>query len=79
MSIDYAVADHIARITERYGAQARAMVAALERLQQASSPAPLPEGMQAFGISGGAARFGALFMTHPPLPVRIAALKSAAL
>jgi len=55
------------------------MVAALERLQQASSPAPLPEGMQAFGISGGAARFGALFMTHPPLPVRIAALKSAAL
>jgi heat shock protein HtpX len=55
------------------------MVAALERLQQASSPASLPEGMQAFGISSGAARFGKLFMTHPPLPERIAALKSAAL
>jgi heat shock protein HtpX len=34
--------------------------------------------MQAFGISGGVARFGKLFMTHPPLPERIAALKSAA-
>lgn len=55
------------------------MVAALERLQQASSPASLPAGMQALGISGGVARFGALFMTHPPLPVRIAALKSAVL
>jgi heat shock protein HtpX len=55
------------------------MVAALERLMQASSTDPLPEGMQAFGISGGVGRFGKLFMTHPPLPERIAALKSAAL
>jgi heat shock protein HtpX len=60
-------------------ASRNSMVAALERLQQGSSSEPLPEGMQAFGISGGVGRFGKLFMTHPPLPERIAALKSAAL
>jgi heat shock protein HtpX len=60
-------------------ASRNSMVAALERLQQASSPEPLPDGMQAFGISGGVGRFGRLFMTHPPLPERIAALKSSAL
>jgi len=53
------------------------MVAALERLQQAHEPGQLPEGLKAFGISGGAARFGRLFMSHPPLPERIAALRSA--
>ncbi|MEO8224385.1 MAG: protease HtpX, partial [Gammaproteobacteria bacterium] len=30
----------------------------------------------ALGISGGASRFGRLFMTHPPLPERIAALRA---
>ena len=43
------------------------MVAALERLQRAHEPGALPDGMKAFGISGGASRFGRLFMTHPPL------------
>lgn len=52
------------------------MIAALEGLQRAHEPAALPDGLQAFGISGGAARFGRLFMTHPPLPERIAALRS---
>lgn len=52
------------------------MIAALEGLQRAHEPAALPDGLQAFGISGGAGRFGRLFMTHPPLPERIAALRS---
>ena len=52
------------------------MISALEGLQRAHEPAALPDGLQAFGISGGAARFGRLFMTHPPLPERIAALRS---
>jgi heat shock protein HtpX len=54
------------------------MISALEGLQRAHEPAALPDGLQAFGISGGAARFGRLFMTHPPLPERIAALRSGA-
>lgn len=52
------------------------MVAALERLQQAHEPAQLPDGLKAFGISGAPARFGRLFMSHPPLPERIAALRN---
>ncbi|HSI21967.1 MAG TPA: protease HtpX [Methylophilaceae bacterium] len=52
------------------------MINALERLKQAH-PEPLPEKMAAFGISGhvggGLKR---LFMTHPPLEERIAALKA---
>jgi len=52
------------------------MIAALERLKLAQ-PAPLPEQLQAFGIAGDAkARFGRLFMTHPPLDERIARLRS---
>jgi len=53
------------------------MIRALEGLQRAHEPAVLPDGLQAFGISGGPGRFGRLFMTHPPLPERIAALRSA--
>ena len=53
------------------------MIGALEGLQRAHEPAVLPDGLQAFGISGGPGRFGRLFMTHPPLPERIAALQSA--
>jgi heat shock protein HtpX len=52
------------------------MVAALEGLQRAHEPAALPDGMKALGISGGISRFGRLFMTHPPLPERIAALRA---
>jgi heat shock protein HtpX len=51
------------------------MIAALERLKQAHT-GPLPERMAAFGISGGdGSSFKRLFMTHPPLEERIAALK----
>ncbi len=52
------------------------MIAALERLKQAHS-GPLPEKMAAFGISGRAGGgLKRLFMTHPPLDERIAALKT---
>ena len=51
------------------------MVAALRRLQQVRS-GPLPEGMAALGISGAkAGGWRRLFMTHPPLEERIAALE----
>ena len=53
------------------------MIAALERLQQQHQPAQLPEQMAAFGISGGSGGIRALFMSHPPLEVRIAALRAA--
>jgi heat shock protein HtpX len=53
-----------------------AMIAALERLRSLH-PQPLPDKMAAFGISGGkAAGLKRLFMTHPPLEERIAALKA---
>jgi heat shock protein HtpX len=52
------------------------MIAALERLQSAHQPAALPDNMKALGISGGPGRFGRLFMSHPPLPERIAALRN---
>ncbi len=48
------------------------MIAALEALKR--GVAPLPDGMAAFGIGGGGMR--ALFSTHPPLDVRIAALRA---
>lgn len=53
------------------------MIAALERLDSLH-PAPLPEKMAAFGIAGGGASgIKRLFMTHPPLAERIAALRAA--
>jgi heat shock protein HtpX len=55
------------------------MIAALERLGQAGPAAELPDQMRGFGISGGMGRgFARLFMSHPPLAERIAALKNAA-
>ena len=52
------------------------MIAALERLQSAHEPSALPKQMAASGISGdGANGFNKLFMTHPSLEDRIAALK----
>jgi len=51
------------------------MIAALERLKVNHGQATLPEQMAAFGISGGKS-FAKLFMTHPPLDERIAALRA---
>ena len=51
------------------------MIAALEQLKKAQ-PEPLPDQMAAFGISGGVGRgLVRLFMSHPPLEERIAALQ----
>jgi len=52
------------------------MIAALERLRAVHEPADLPDQLAASGISGGR-RGGlmALFMSHPPLEDRIAALR----
>ncbi len=52
------------------------MIAALQRLA-ALHPAPLPDKMAAFGIAGGiGSGIKRLFMTHPPLEERIAALQA---
>ncbi|MGK2941249.1 MAG: protease HtpX [Immundisolibacter sp.] len=54
-----------------------AMIAALERLASLH-PQPLPDKLAAFGIAGGGAGgIKRLFMTHPPLAERIAALRGA--
>ncbi len=55
------------------------MIAALERLRQSQEiPNGLPESMAAFAISSGKRQgIKALFMSHPPLEARIAALRSA--
>ena len=51
------------------------MIAALERLKE-RMPQPLPDQLAAFGISGGIGHgLKRLFMSHPPLEERIAALK----
>ena len=52
------------------------MIAALERLKQQHEPSQLPDRMEAFGISGGGGSLRGLFMSHPPLEVRIAALRA---
>jgi len=54
------------------------MIAALERLKRAQElPSTMPETLVAFGISSGArAGLRAMFMSHPPLDARIAALKA---
>jgi heat shock protein HtpX len=55
-----------------------AMIGALERLKQ-SAPQPLPDQLAAFGIAGGVGQgIKRLFMSHPPLDERIAALKTQA-
>ncbi|TXI16495.1 MAG: protease HtpX [Nitrosomonas sp.] len=53
------------------------MIAALRRLQIASKQVHLPDQLAAFGISGGkGAGLAQLFMSHPPLEERIAALEA---
>lgn len=52
------------------------MIAALERLKGNQQESQLEGQMTAFGISGKKA-MSALFMTHPPLETRIAALRAA--
>lgn len=56
-------------------AGSRKMIAALERLKQGHEPSTLPQNMAAMGIAG--AKLSRLFMTHPPLDDRIAALRKA--
>jgi heat shock protein HtpX len=57
-------------------AGARSMIGALEALKRAHSPSRLPESMAAFGINGERTKtIQKLFMTHPPLDERIAALE----
>ena len=51
------------------------MIGALQTLQRSTQPAQLPEAMRAFGIAGGRRGLGRLFMSHPPLEERIAALQ----
>lgn len=51
------------------------MIAALERLKMNHEQAALPKQMAAFAISDGGG-FSRLFMTHPPLEERIAALRA---
>jgi heat shock protein HtpX len=50
------------------------MISALRALQRAHSPEDLPGQLAAFGINGGGAK--KLFMSHPPLEERIAALQN---
>jgi len=54
------------------------MISALERLKlNHEQPAQLPDAVKAFGISGGVGvGLKRLFMSHPPLDERIAALRS---
>ncbi len=52
------------------------MIGALQALQRAHEPQELPGEFAAFGISGGLGQgFAKLFMSHPPLEERIAALQ----
>ncbi len=53
------------------------MIAALQCLQAAHESAQLPDQLSAFGIAGGGAEgWKRLFLSHPPLEERIAALRA---
>lgn len=53
------------------------MIGALRALQRGAGESVLPEQMAAFGIHGSKGGLRALFMSHPPLEERIAALEAA--
>lgn len=54
------------------------MISALERLQANHGTSTLPAQVEAFGIAGGMGQgLKKLFLSHPPLPERIAALRAA--
>lgn len=58
-------------------AGAPAMIGALEQLRaEQGAPSELPDSMVAFGIRTGGKNMMRLFMTHPPLEERIAALQA---
>lgn len=60
-------------------AGAPSMIGALEALKRVHTPSALPEKMAAFGIRSGSPQgWQRLFMTHPPLEERIAALRQPA-
>jgi heat shock protein HtpX len=62
-----------------YLAGTRSMIGALEALRRAHSPKPLPQQFANFGINGGIPQgLQKLFMSHPPLEERIAALERSA-
>jgi heat shock protein HtpX len=54
------------------------MIGALQRLQSVHEETTLPAQMKAFGIRGGGGGVKRLFMSHPPLQERIAALHGGA-
>jgi heat shock protein HtpX len=54
-----------------------AMISALQTLSGNQGEAQLPKAFQAFGISGDGG-ISRLFMSHPPIEERIAALRNAA-
>jgi heat shock protein HtpX len=58
------------------GGNTRPMMNALARLG-GLQPGELPKTVQAMGITGALGSFGALFSSHPPIEVRIAALQNA--
>ena len=59
-------------------AGSRKMIAALQRLSMTYGESTLPKQVQAFGISGGVGHgLRRLFLSHPPLEERIAALRTA--
>ena len=61
-----------------YLAGTNSMIGALEALKRVHSPTALPEKMAAFGIRSGPPQgWQKLFMSHPPLEERIAALNNA--
>lgn len=55
------------------------MIAALERLESNHRPSTLPAQVEAFGIAGGIGQgLKKLFLSHPPMQERIAALRNQA-